>query len=506
MMKIKHTLAALAALCITVTALPFRATSAENSEAPGGSIVYGDADGDGDVTVNDAITVMCYASDSASNTLTDEQLKAADVYQPGDGVTASDAVSIQKYLARMILSLPDVIPEPQFSSIRLGDNLSIQESDSFSPDDAFINAQMNFAVDIFQRTYASNGEAENTLVSPTSIMLALAMTANGADTETLAEMENVLGSGMSIGDLNKYLLGYVRSLPDEDNCRLSIANSLWFNKNSSYVVRDDFIQNAINYYDAQMYESVSDSDAVNDINKWVNYNTDGMIENILSDVNPDWIMYLINAVAFDAELQCMYDDECVDPYNFTAADGSVQISEMMSGRANLHYELDNAVGFKKDYAGGGYSFAAFLPDENVSIDEFICSLDASEIRKSLENPIYGTVYTGLPKFKYEYAASLNDELCDMGMKKAFDDADFSRMFDYSNGINDAYISNVGHKTFISVDQRGTRAGAVTFVELAGNALEPYPPMEIILDRPFVYMIIDNSTNLPIFIGALTSIE
>lgn len=116
MRKIKHTLAALAALCITVTALPFRATSAENSEAPGGSIVYGDADGD--VTVNDAITVMCYASDSASNTLTDEQLKAADVYQPGDGVTASDAVSIQKYLARMILSLPNVIPEPQFSSIR----------------------------------------------------------------------------------------------------------------------------------------------------------------------------------------------------------------------------------------------------------------------------------------------------------------------------------------------------------------------------------------------------
>lgn len=118
MRKIKHTLAALAALCITVTALPFRATSAENSEAPGGSIVYGDADGDGDVTVNDAITVMCYASDGANNTLTDEQLKAADVYQPGDGVTASDAVSIQKYLARMILSLPDVIPEPQFSSIR----------------------------------------------------------------------------------------------------------------------------------------------------------------------------------------------------------------------------------------------------------------------------------------------------------------------------------------------------------------------------------------------------
>ena len=171
-------------------------------------------------------------------------------------------------------------------------------------DDAFIYSSANFAVELFKKSLA---QGENSLISPLSAMLALAMTANGADTQTKTEMEAVLGGGLSVEDLNLYLNTYVKNLPTDDKYKLGIANAIWFKDDGSLDVNPDFLQANADYYDAAAYKAPFDDQTLTDINNWVKNNTDGMIEKILDEIDPDMVMYLINAVMFDAEWQSQYD-------------------------------------------------------------------------------------------------------------------------------------------------------------------------------------------------------
>ena len=141
----------------------------------------------------------------------------------------------------------------------------------------------------------------------------------------------------------------------------------------------------------------------------------------------------------------------------------------------------------------------------MSVDEYIATLTGEEILYALSNPDYSkTIHARLPKFGYDYSIDMNDVLRALGMPTAFDkeEADFSGMGSANGNL---YISNVIHKTFISVDVIGTKAGAVTSVDVGGECEPGYVnEVYITLDRPFVYMIIENETNTPIFIGALES--
>ena len=151
---------------------------------------------------------------------------------------------------------------------------------------------------------------------------------------------------------------------------------------------------------------------------------------------------------------------------------------------------------------------ALLPDEDLSIEEYVAGLTGEKLEKLLNNPTYTDVNIKMPKFEYEYDIAMNDILKKMGMTDAFDamSADFSAMGESERG--NIFVSRVIHKTFITVDNLGTKAGAATVVQMdaEGAIINPKEPKTVYLDRPFVYMIVDNETNLPIFIGAVTSIE
>jgi serpin B len=164
-----------------------------------------------------------------------------------------------------------------------------------------------------------------------------------------------------------------------------------------------------------------------------------------------------------------------------------------------------ATGFIKPYAGNKYSFAALLPNENIQIDEYIQSLTGTGFLNMIKNAENIIVQTYLPKFKYEYEIKMNDALKTLGMPDAFHDgkADFKKMATSSDG--NIYIGEVLHKTFISVDELGTKAGAVTKVEIQAECVIEYEKT-VRLDRPFVYAIIDNATNLPVFIGTVVNFK
>lgn len=381
-------------------------------------------------------------------------------------------------------------------------------------DDKFVGAVADFAVKLFQnRTLAENEpEGENVLISPLSVLLALAMTANGAAGETLTQMEELLGGGMSIAELNEYLYTYAQSLPGGEKAKLNIANSIWFRDSESLRVEQDFLQTNADYYGATARKSAFNEQTKNEINSWVRENTDGMIEEIISgDIPISAVMYLINAIVFDAEWATHYSLEDISDGFFTTADGTKQTVSMMWSEENSYLEGRNAaggaVGFVKAYAGGDYSFAAILPNPGVDINAYMAAMTGENLLDLLDSAENTKVIARMPKFSYEDETLMNNELKALGIPDAFDSykADFSGLGKSSNG--NIYIGEVLHKTFIAVDELGTKAGAVTSVRMDEEcADDPSKIHYVTLDRPFIYMIIDNATDLPVFMGAVMDIQ
>lgn len=387
-------------------------------------------------------------------------------------------------------------------SSELTKDITAQKQESVEIGDDFRSKSMEFAFELYKN---SDSEDKNTLLSPLSVMLVLGMTANGAGGDTLAQFEDILGGGMSAQELSEFYRSYVDSLQSTDKTKVSIANSIWIKDMEGLRARPAFLQKSVDYYDATVYQADFDSKTIDDINQWVDDKTDGMIDGIIEELPPEALMVLINAISFDAEWQSIYNKDDVRDTDFTSYTGNKQVVEGMYGSENEYLEDENTTGFIKKYKDG-YSFVALLPDEDVSIEEYVNSLTGEKFANLIDNRKSNLTYTMIPKFKYEYTIKLNEPLYNMGFEQMFDPsaADFSELaeFDYGN----IYVGSVLHKTFIEMGEKGTRAAAVTAEILAGNAMMPSDTKQVYLDRPFVYVIMDDETNLPIFIGTVLELD
>ena len=371
-------------------------------------------------------------------------------------------------------------------------------------DERFQEAQMYFSLSLFQNVFSErNSGNENVLISPLSVSVALAMTANGASGTTLEEMEALFGGALSVEELNEYMYRYVNNLPSGEKNKLRLANSIWLSARKDFHVKNAFLQKNADYYGADVFQTKFNGSFVNDINRWVSQRTDGKINKILDKANADDVFYLVNALSFDAEWSSIYYDTQIEDGEFTSAGGEKRAVEMMCSREKyVHDEL--AKGFLKNYDYREYEFVAMLPNEGVDLETYVQSLTAENVLQMIRDRS-GEAIVRLPKFRYECSYKLKDSLLHMGMQSAFERgrADFSGMIEYAP--DDVFIGNVEHKTFISVNERGTSAGAATFVEGLSGAL-PEPDPEILwFDRPFVFFIMDTENHLPLFIGAVADI-
>lgn len=385
-------------------------------------------------------------------------------------------------------------------SVDLMKSITAKPSQGKTADERFINSAADFSVELFKRGITEN---ENSLLSPLSVLLALSMTENGAAADTLREMKTAVGRGIAVDEMNKYLSQYLRGLLSTDEAKLSIANSIWFRDDEFLTVEENFLQKNANYYNAAAYKSDFNSPkTLADINGWVEENTDKMIDKIIDEIDPNTVMYLINAIAFDALWETPYATSNVREGEFTSWNNQKSTVEFMYSSENDFIQSDDAKGFIKKYKGGQYEFVAMLPNEDIALNDYIQSLTGEKFISLLNSASDDWVMTGLPKFSYEYNKNLNDVLKDMGMPAAFDsgNADFSKLGHSDRG--NIYIGNVLHKTFIEVSELGTKAGAVTAVAPAYGAAFGE---SVILDRPFVYAIVDANTKLPIFIGTVTTL-
>ena len=381
----------------------------------------------------------------------------------------------------------------------LMDGVTAKTVSGKAADDAFKNSSADFAIRLFQKT---RDDSKNSLISPLSVMLALSMTANGAKGETLAQTESLLGGDIPMETLNEYLYSYINALPSEKTAKLNVANSIWFRDNG-FTAENTFLQKNADYYGAAVYKSAFDVKTLRDINNWVKKNTDGMIEKIIDNIDSDAVMYLINTVLFDAEWENIYKKDEISDGTFTALDSTKRTVSMMYSEEHSYLDDSKATGFIKPYKNG-YSFVALLPNEDISLSDYVASMSGKDFVDTIKNARDVPVETAIPKFSYDYDIEMSSVLKALGMTNPFEPskADFSALGSSDSG--NIFISRVLHKAYIAVDEKGTKAGAATAVETVYTALEE-GVYKVTLDRPFVYAIIDDATGLPVFIGTVTDI-
>lgn len=389
-------------------------------------------------------------------------------------------------------------------SLNLTENLSNENKPkaTVSDIDEETASATDFAFDLLRAAY--NGD--NILISPYSVYMALAMTANGADGKTRAEIEEVLG--LTVEEMNN-LLSSCQSLHDQykrgtfDSRKIiTSSNSVWFrNDLPSLFVNKYFLENMRTYYNADVFSAPFNDETFVDINDWICEKTENTIPQIIDRIEENDVMYIINAVLFNARWDYQYRDEFIIPEKFYSDNGTVTETEFLRRGSTELIILEKGYGFVDKYKSG-FRYLAFLPHEGVSIEDFIASLDAHSFAEALknENIIYDGANVTLPSYKDEFSAKLKESLQKLGISRAFDSnkADFSGLIS-TDGEGNVYLGDVIHKTYIDLNNTGTIASGATFVQtLCGGTQVPEQVLNF--NRPFVYMIVDEN-DLPIFIGA-----
>lgn len=396
--------------------------------------------------------------------------------------------------------------EPAFSGARvqaadLLESFSPQPVELKEPDEAFAENLLRLGSLLLQKAQEEKA-GENLLISPLSLLTALSMTANGAGGQTLKEMEQLLGGDLSLEELNAYQGAWYQQLAGREDMILHFANAIWYKEEEGLIIKDSFLQSNVNYYDAAIRKGPFNQETLQEINQWADLHTNHMIPEILDNLTPLDVMVLLNALCLEAKWLSPFEETSVNPAGqFAAADGKIRQVSMM-GSLEPYYLADaDTRGFSKEYEGG-YSFVALLPEEGISIRDYIASLSGGKLMQLLSHKENTEVRIGLPKFSYDFNEDFSAALIELGMPSAFYNADFS-------GMTDSYplvIDKVIHKTHIDVDSAGTRAAAVTAVVMRKNAVATISGQkEVILDRPFVYLILDQN-QIPLFMGAVLDIE
>ena len=391
----------------------------------------------------------------------------------------------------------------QVSANELSKAYTRTASESVSVTDDFKNSFTDFSLTMFRETV--KGSTGNRLLSPLSAAVCLALVNNGANGETRAQLEGLLG--METDALNRALYAYTSTLYTAEDCRLSLANSIWMKENALQV-NPTFLQTNADWYNAQAYAAPFDTTTIQDINNWCHNQTTGKISKILDDIPRDAVMYLINAVDFDAKWQEKYENKDISNDVFHNYNGTESDVKMLHSQEYRYLIDDNSVGFTKDYKGFGYSFMALLPDEGVDIYEYIDSLNGEKWANLWANTKdgayeYREIHARIPEFNYEVELSLKETMQSLGVTDMFDieKADFSGI----DSTQPLYCYTVKQKAMIELDRNGTKAAAITMAGVGCMSAEPAEPLYITLDRPFVYAIIDNEHKLPIFIGTVTNL-
>ena len=380
----------------------------------------------------------------------------------------------------------------EYSPIKLG--LKSQE---------ILQSSNKFGINLFKNIVSASDEPGNVMISPLSVSQALGMTWNGAGGATRDEMTEMMGFSVDNDtELNESNKTIREALLNADNLvKTNIANSIWYR--NTFHINQGFVDVDRKFYDAEVkaLDFTDTEGSKKTINNWVNDKTKGKIPKIVDEITADHIMFLINAVYFKGKWKYEFkkDNTVDEPFHF--ADGKTENVKMMVQETDLNYfKTSNSQGVALPYGNGHFRMIVLLPDEDITLKEYVSELNETTITDNINSFRQNKVNVWLPKFKFECNLALKEPLKELGMKSAFLDgvADLSGMGTPSNLV----VSKVKHKTFVEVEEEGTEAAAVTSVEIGVTSIGPGENHTIpfIVNRPFLFLIQEKDTGAILFMG------
>lgn len=347
-----------------------------------------------------------------------------------------------------------------------------------------------------------NMEQENPILSPVSAYLALGMVGMGAQGETEEEFRALLGSNMP-GVSQRLMEHYPR---EQEGMTLTIANSVWVDERLA--LREQWIGDMEEIFRGEGRRGVLSSEEIMEqINGWCSDNTRGLVPTMLNQpFAADTLLVLLDAVYFKGDWLIPFEALNTRPRPFTVEDGTEkQVDTMSMSEAYLRYlHSELGEGVLLPYQGEDFAYVAILPREGMEARELQRQLTPEALDALLESENREFCDLRLPKYEVSFDRELNDSLQAMGLIRAFDgdQADFSGLEKTDQGSS-LFVSLVKQKAVFRVDEKGTEAAAVTMAVLDElGAIAGPQPRELYFDRPFVYMILDMETRVPLFVGIL----
>ena len=356
-----------------------------------------------------------------------------------------------------------------------------------------------FGLDLFQKIVSEDKNSKNVFISPTSIQLALAMTYNGADGTTKEAMATALKkNNLDANSINNSYKSLTQFLQQADsNVVLEIANAIYYKE--GFAVKSDFIKsNATNYNAEVKGLDFKSKKSVDIINNWVASNTNNKIETIIDELSPDAVMVLLNAIYFYGSWEKEFNPEhtMLRPF-FVDANNKVDVKSMYTKDTLGYYAHDKFQLLEIPYGNGNYNMCLFLPEMNTTVDDFISSMNPTDWENWISSIKQTDLTANIPKFSFEYEIPLKKILANMGMNEAFgSSANFANINEKEN----LFISEVFHKTFVDVSEKGTEAAAVTNIVIKEMSLDIEPPIVVEINRPFVFAIVEKQTDAIVFLG------
>ncbi len=384
-------------------------------------------------------------------------------------------------------------------------NLNEVSNKSFDKDK--MNAEYGrYSFELMAKIAADADTNCNIMISPASIMMALDMCAAGAKGKTLKQLTDLFAKDADPLEQQAFASELMKRINNAQKIDFSCANAIWSNEtflgDKMNIEYKNYIQKT---FSAEFRSETFGPDTHNEINKWVDEKTNHMIKDIVPALDPSTVMVLVNAIRFEAKWQTAYEDSQVLEYDFNGTKETKKTT-MLSSSEYGYFMTGKATGFMKYYDGDEYAFLAILPkDKKANANDFIKDFTYADYKEFVDSRVNMSVNAVMPEFKSDYEAKINDNLKALGVTDAFDakNADLSGIAKTNRNL---YISRVMHKTHIEVDRKGTKAAAVTSVEVDACESDEAHFEEVICNRPYAYAIVDIKTMNPIFIGTVNNVE
>ena len=356
-----------------------------------------------------------------------------------------------------------------------------------------------FALNLFRQLSGHDSK----IVSPLSITYLMSMLANGADNATRQEILNVLGWGnVSIDDINHYCMTLLKNAQEKEGATVNIANYIAVNKN--HALKKNYVQSMESMFQAGVENlDFSSSTTPAHINAWCSKQTQGMITDMVKQVDSQALSYLLNAVFFKGTWEKKFDSEQTKTESFRGYTRDVKRVQMMSQEGEFAYKTNDLyAAVSLPYERGEYTMIVVLPNEDKSISDVMKTMTTDQmanIRKGMESC---TVDLKIPRFTTELTLPLNETISTLGAPTMFSpqNADFSKMAD-----GQMFVSQMMQKAKIEVTESGTKAAAITMATIMMTSLDPQPVRHVIFhaNRPFLYFITEADTGAILFMGQYT---